>query len=135
MNSPALLQADTRLPSEAAATVEVFRAHRKWVVASHMNPDGDTLGSAVALKQLLRAMGHEVRHFCPDVPPRSLAFLCGIEEVETSLPDGGDWAIATCDAADLSRFGDKWIDRLKAAEVLVVVDHHISNQAFGTHNL
>lgn len=122
------------LPKTAESIVEVFRQHKRWFVASHMNPDGDTLGSAIALKQLLRALGHEVRHFCPDPPPRSYQFLAGSEEVETALPDE-DWAIATCDAAELGRFGDQWAPRVKAASTLVVVDHHISNEAFGTHNL
>lgn len=133
--SPLATLPDTSLPPEVAPVLEILRTHPRWVVASHMNPDGDTLGSAIALKQLLRKMGHEVRHFCPDVPPRMYDFLRGVEEVETSLPEGEDWAIATCDAAELGRFTERWVPRFKAARILVVVDHHISNTAFGTHNL
>ncbi len=133
--SPLATRPDTSLPPEVFPVLEILRNHPKWIVASHMNPDGDTLGSAIALKQLLRSLGHEVRHFCPDVPARVYDFLEGIEEVETSLPEGDDWAIATCDAAELGRFTDKWVPRLKRASIMVVVDHHISNQAFGTHNL
>lgn len=133
--SPLAARPDTSLPPEVQPVLEILRSHPKWVVASHMNPDGDTLGSAIALKQLLRSLGHEVRHFCPDAPARVYDFMKGIEEVETTLPDGDDWAIATCDAAELGRFTDKWVPRFKAARILVVVDHHISNTAFGTHNL
>lgn len=126
---------DFQLPAEAMPVVEVFRQHSRWVVASHMYPDGDTLGSAIALKQLLRALGHEVWHFCPDRPAQSYGFLRGVEEVETRLPEGDRWAIATCDAAELSRFGPSWAPRIKEASTLVVVDHHISNSHFGTHHL
>ncbi|MBM3269308.1 MAG: bifunctional oligoribonuclease/PAP phosphatase NrnA [Candidatus Sericytochromatia bacterium] len=133
--SPLATRPDARLPAEVAPALELLRTHPRWVVASHMNPDGDTLGSAIALKQLLRSLGHEVRHFCPDPPPRNLRFLAGTEEVETTLPEGDDWAIATCDAAEIGRFGDRWTARVAAARILVVVDHHISNKAFGTHNI
>lgn len=133
--SPLATRPDTSLPPEVEPILEVFRSHPKWIVASHMNPDGDTLGSAIALKQLLKSLGHEVRHFCPDVPARVYDFMAGADEVETTLPEGDDWAIATCDAAELGRFTEKWVPRFKAARILVVVDHHISNTAFGTHNL
>lgn len=125
----------TSLPAEAIPAAEILRTHRRWIVASHMNPDGDTLGSAIALKQLLRALGHEVRHFCPDPTPRAYDFLSGAGEVETSLPTGEGWGLATLDAAELGRFGDRWVERLGAFDPLVVIDHHISNKAFGTHNL
>ncbi len=125
----------TSLPPEALPAVEALRSHRRWIVASHMNPDGDTLGSAIALKQLLRALGHEVHHFCPDPPPRSFGFLAGAEAVETTLPAGDGWGLAALDAADLGRFGEAWASKLARLSPLVVIDHHISNKSFGTYNL
>ncbi|MBM3260388.1 MAG: bifunctional oligoribonuclease/PAP phosphatase NrnA [Candidatus Sericytochromatia bacterium] len=126
---------DLALPVEHHAVADVFRARTRWVVASHMNPDADTLGSAIALKVLLRKLGHEVVHVCPDPVPQALRFLGGTDEVRTSLEGLQDWALATCDAADIRRFGADWAARMAAFRPLVVVDHHISNQAFGTDNL
>ncbi|MBU6428065.1 MAG: bifunctional oligoribonuclease/PAP phosphatase NrnA [Cyanobacteria bacterium REEB65] len=123
------------LPTDALPAVEVLRSHPRWIVASHMNPDGDTLGSAIALKQLLRALGHDVWHFCPDPAPRSCDFLEGAAEVQQTLPSGDDWGVATLDAAEIGRFGEPWATVLSQYRPLVVIDHHISNTAFGTHNL
>lgn len=109
---------------------------RRWIVASHMNPDGDTLGSAIAMKVLLRTFGHEVLHVCPDPVPRSLAFLPGAHEVVQIVPE--DWqrdaGVVTLDAADLGRFGPLSA-QLGSMHPLVDVDHHISNPLFGDVNV
>jgi phosphoesterase RecJ-like protein len=118
--------------------LEILRSEspRRWVVASHMNPDGDTLGSAIAMKVLLRNLGHEVLHVCPDPVPRSLAFLPGADEVVQTIPE--DWqraaGVVTLDAADLGRFGPLSA-QLGAMHPLVDVDHHISNPLFGDVNV
>lgn len=126
---------DLGLPGAFQGGAEVFRSHRRWVVASHMNPDADTLGSAIALKVLLRSLGHDVVHVCPDPVPQYLRFLKGAGEVRQTLEGLDDWAMATCDAADIRRFGPEWTGRMAAFKPLVVVDHHVSNRAFGTDNV
>lgn len=124
----------SRLPSE----IRVLRegGPTAWVVASHMNPDGDTLGSAIAMKRLLRAFGHRVLHVCPDPVPAAYRFLPGSDEVVTELP--ADWpdasGLVTLDAADFGRFG-RLTERLRDFPLIVVVDHHVSNPRFGHLNL
>lgn len=124
----------SRLPSE----LDVLRqgGPTAWVVASHMNPDCDTLGSAIAMKRLLRAFGHRVVHVCPDPIPDTYRFLPGSAEVVTELPE--DWPVdsglVTLDAADFGRFG-RLTERLRAFPMIVVVDHHVSNPRFGHLNL
>lgn len=122
----------TSLPSE----LEILRRHPSWVVASHMNPDGDTLGSAIAMKQLLRALGHRVVHLCPDPVPACLRFLPGADEVLTELPADlpTDTGLVTLDAADASRFG-QLNETFATMHPLVVVDHHVSNPRFGDVNI
>ncbi len=109
---------------------------RRWIVASHMNPDGDTLGSAIAMKVLLRHLGHEVLHVCPDPVPRSLAFMPGADEVVQTIPENWqrDAGVVTLDAADLGRFGPLSA-QLGSIHPLVDVDHHISNPLFGDVNV
>ncbi len=107
-----------------------------WVVASHMNPDCDTLGSAIAMKRLLRAFGHRVLHLCPDPVPETYHFLPGAAEVVTDLPP--DWpaesGLVTLDAADFGRFG-RLTEQLGTFPLIVVVDHHVSNPRFGHLNI
>ena len=120
------------------AGIELLRAGgpRRWIVASHMNPDGDTLGSAIAMKVLLRSFGHEVLHVCPDPVPATLAFLPGAADVVQSIPLA--WregtGVVTLDAADLGRFG-QLAGELEAIRPLVDVDHHVSNPLFGDVNV
>ncbi|MBO9541779.1 DHH family phosphoesterase [bacterium] len=107
-----------------------------WVVASHMNPDCDTLGSAIAMKRLLRAFGHRVIHLCPDPVPDAYRFLPGADEVVTELPADlpADAGLVTLDAADMGRFG-RLRERLEAFSLIVDVDHHVSNPRFGHVNV
>lgn len=123
------------MPPELGAELEVLRgAPGRWVVASHMNPDGDTLGSAIAMKQLLRALGHDVLHLCPDPVPELYAFMPGASDVFTELPASFDGGLVTLDAADLNRFGGLQAS-LQRLGPIVNVDHHVSNPRFGDVNL
>ncbi|HEY9900274.1 MAG TPA: bifunctional oligoribonuclease/PAP phosphatase NrnA [Pantanalinema sp.] len=122
------------LPSEIAVLRE--GGPTAWVVASHMNPDCDTLGSAIAMKRLLRAFGHRVIHVCPDPVPDAYRFLPGTDEVVTELPADlpSDAGLVTLDAADMGRFGSLRA-RLEAFGLIVDVDHHVSNPRFGHVNV
>jgi phosphoesterase RecJ-like protein len=104
-------------------------------VASHLSPDGDTLGSAIAVKHLLRSFGATVVHVCPDAVPERYAFLDGSDEVVTQLPaDLSDWGLVTCDAAELSRFGE-WAGAFAAMPLRINIDHHVSNPGYGSVNV
>jgi len=54
---------------------------KRIVLTCHMSPDGDALGSSLALAQVLRAMGKGVRVITPDEPPRNLRVLPGARKV------------------------------------------------------
>jgi phosphoesterase RecJ-like protein len=54
---------------------------KRIVLTCHMSPDGDALGSSLALAQVLRAMGKDVRVITPDEPPRNLRVLPGARKV------------------------------------------------------
>lgn len=123
------------LPSALIPELDVLKGPRSWIVASHLSPDGDTLGSAIAMKELLRGFGATVVHVCPDPVPGRYAFFAGSEEVVTELPaDLSGWGLVTCDAAELSRFGE-WAERFAAMPLRVNVDHHVSNPGFGSINV
>lgn len=123
------------IPSTLFPALDVLKGPRSWIVASHLSPDGDTLGAAIAMKRLLEGFGAKVLHVCPDPVPERYAFLPGAEAVSQELPeDLSDWGLVTCDAAELSRFAD-WGPRFAAMPIRVNVDHHVSNPGYGTVNL
>jgi phosphoesterase RecJ-like protein len=104
----------------------------------HVLPDGDALGSALAVGLALRSLGHAPRVSFgddPQVVPVSLQFLPGLELLVPAreVPAEPELMI-TFDVADPQRLGLLRANA-EAASELVVLDHHASNAGFGTHRL
>ncbi len=108
-------------------------AGRKVAVIGHGRPDGDCIGSQVALARVLRARGHEVVCINCDLVPRRLQFLVGDMVFVTGdgLP-ADDYAAVFVDCADHDRAG-KRIRALFPAP-LGAIDHHLSNDGFARYN-
>ncbi len=109
----------------------LLRAHERFVVAAHIRPDGDAIGSCLGLALALRKLGKSVRVLNEDGLPENLAFLPGGELVER--PDGpveADVAIAL-DNATQPRLGDGVLAAFAGVPRLVNVDHHVSNTLYG----
>lgn len=101
-------------------------------IASHIRPDGDAIGSAIALASALRATGKNVTVLNEDGVPETLAFL---PEQELLLrPENSnatfDLAIAL-DTANKARLGENVIARMESASRWINIDHHISNELYG----
>ncbi len=99
---------------------------------SHKDADADSLGSALGFAASMRAMGREVRVLVPSPLPRMLEYLPGFDTISED-PVGVD-VLFTFDCATVARFGDKQ-DLIRDVATVVNVDHHVSNEAFGTINL
>lgn len=111
-------------------------AGRKIVVIGHARPDGDCIGSQVAMARVLTAKGFDVICVNPDPVPRRLLFLVKdmtffrTDDVVNSTEDR---AAIFVDCADHARAGE----RLKARypKPVAVIDHHLSNIGYATANL
>ena len=100
---------------------------------AHKDADADSLGSALGFALSMRAMGRNVRVLVPSPMPRMLDYLPGFTTI--SEDDGGDvGTLFTFDCATTARFGDKQ-DLVDRTPMVVNVDHHVSNEGFGTINL
>ena len=119
-----------------AAIAEVIRTHQSFVLVSHVRPDGDAIGSQIALGFSLMEMGKKVWLINEDGVPESLAFLAGSEQVTTppDEPLAADVAIAL-DTATKPRLGERALRAASRAAVWINIDHHISNPAYGELNL
>jgi len=103
---------------------------RTIVLACHINPDGDALGSMIALGMGLASMGKEVTLLSADGVPDTLAFLPGVDLVRTRT-DRRDFDLGIgLDAGDLSRLGPN-AEPLLAARRLMDIDHHVTAGRFG----
>jgi phosphoesterase RecJ-like protein len=111
---------------------EIKRA-RRVLVFTHIRPDGDALGSAVALVSLIRASGREARAVLADAMPRQYAFLGGRGLVAPPRKVKGAFAkgalAVALDTSNAERLGDARA-LFDAAPRKVNVDHHASNSEF-----
>lgn len=108
---------------------------KKIVVIGHARPDGDCIGSQVALARVLQQRGIETICANPDAVPRRLSFLAqGMRFLKTDdlLPIAGEYQAVFVDCADHGRAGE----RLRKAfpSPLMAVDHHLSNGGFTPNN-
>lgn len=111
-------------------------AGRRVAVIGHARPDGDCIGSQVALARVLAARGIDVVCVNPDVVPRRLVFLtAGMSFLRTDdvLGPAGDRVAIFVDCADHARAGERLKARFPAP--IAVVDHHISNPGYAATNL
>ena len=98
---------------------------------SHIHPDGDTLGSVLALYDVLKGLGKTVSLYnATPVMPRRFKFLPGIEEISDSFPPYYFDVAVTCDCGSLDRAVLK-----KGEFTLINIDHHATNTHFGDINL
>jgi len=122
--------------SEVAAVADAIRSHDRFLLVTHENPDGDALGSILALKLALDQLGKDsVMYLYGDAPlPVEYAFM-PLADLRRRLPD--DWrerVVIAVDCANESRIGPD--PELLAGPPLVIdIDHHHDNTRFGQINL
>ena len=121
-----------------AAAARAIRSREPRHAVCHVSPDGDALGSTLALHHVLLRRGHRLGRVVP-VAVRGRAAL-----PRSARPRAADAARAgrrtsrksmvTFDCGDLARLGDLETNA-KAADELIVIDHHASNARYGTINV
>jgi len=100
---------------------------------AHKDADADSLGSGLGFALSLRELGRDVRVLVPSPMPRMLEYLPGFDTISETAGDDID-VLFTFDCATVARFGDKQ-DLIGATPTVVNVDHHVSNEGFGSVNL
>jgi phosphoesterase RecJ-like protein len=117
------------------ALVEAFRSHRRLLITSHARPDGDAVGSVLALAEVLDQLGCEPLIVLADESPLIYRTLPGIERIRYAAdareidPHLSTPAILLeCDG--IPRTGLLGLD----GRCLINIDHHASGREFGTLN-
>jgi phosphoesterase RecJ-like protein len=107
-----------------------------FAVVCHVRPDGDALGSGLALSAALRNAGKTVYMLCDDEPPARLCIFDTISGVLQKLPVDKDKldAFISVDSADITRIGSFGTAYSKFKGVTINIDHHISNDLYGKMN-
>jgi len=111
----------------------ISRAQRIFLIA-HVDPDGDTIGSTLALAHTLRKMGKNCSLACADPIPKAFSFLPGVQEFGTPRIKNEDLIIAVDDSHP-DRFG-KAYEHVPSLDIPILnIDHHMTNPMFGTVNV
>lgn len=112
--------------------VRAVRAGRRFLVITHVRPDGDAVGSVLALTFMLRKLGKEADAFCADPLPIGYDFLAGADDIRHDLSDPALYDVAiTVDCGDFQRVGDRLAEAVSRIPLLINIDHHIAESSFG----
>lgn len=123
---------------EFTDTKNAILAAQKIAVISHKHPDGDTIGANLALTKAIKEQwGKSVTIACIDPVPENSTFLFGAKDyVRDFNPDEFDLFIAIdCGAYYMTKFHEKYPEIFKKTKPLINIDHHTSNDFFGTINI
>lgn len=118
-----------------AEIAQVIHDHTSFILLSHVRPDGDAIGSQIALGHVLEQMGKTVHYINEDGLPDNLAFMPGSEKIQTppATPVDAQVCIAL-DCATKPRLGDNALNAASKATLWVNIDHHISNPHYADLN-
>jgi len=108
--------------------LDFIRGHQRFLVTSHARPDGDSIGSSLAMAQVLQALGKSVEIVHADPAPEAYAGLPGIELIQVR-----DEVAADYDAAIILECNDTARPGLRNLEknFIINIDHHPHNSGFG----
>ncbi len=111
--------------------VETIAGASKILLATHIYPDGDALGSQLALADILKSLGKDVVIYSEEKVSHLYDFMPGCRNLATRLPSlaGFDCAIAV-DCGDQARLGRE-SERLLSVHPFVMIDHHAGHKLFG----
>ena len=117
------------------AIAALIRSQRRFLVTTHVRPDGDAIGSALAAYYMLKALNKEAVVYLQDKIPDIYAFLPGTEMVVRRLDavDSFD-AVLLFDCSDITRVGDE-AGRVASIGTVINIDHHLSNNGFAEYSL
>jgi phosphoesterase RecJ-like protein len=116
---------------------EAVKAHDRFLVTTHENPDGDALGSLIATTRSLQQLGKDVvMYLAGRVPlPREYRFM-PLEVLVRDVPgDLEERVVVAVDCANESRLGRDPNVLLDRARLVIDIDHHHDNTRFGDINL
>ena len=119
---------------QVKTVVEIIRRNRRFTVSSHVNPEGDALGSALALASLLKRLGKQAVVATDGGIPKAFKFFPRVAPVvgrpsQVQMPE----VAMTVDVPVLDRLGSMR-GLFQKAGVSVNIDHHVSNRLFGDVN-
>ncbi len=124
-------------PTPMDRAIDAIRSAGSLALACHITPDGDALGSMLALHRLALAAGVPSVASWPEpfVAADHYSFIPGLDlATEPGLFPAAPEVMITFDCGSIGRLGELG-ESARAAQILIVVDHHVTNEGYGTIDL
>jgi phosphoesterase RecJ-like protein len=116
---------------EIQQIVDAIRGRQRFVLSSHFRPDGDSIGSQLAMAYALRALGKDVVVVNADAAPPPLMAFPGVPDIRIAPAIDGDFdAAIIMECGDIGRTGVAGLDRF----FVINIDHHPGNTGYGRIN-
>jgi phosphoesterase RecJ-like protein len=116
---------------EITRIVDAIRARHSFVLSSHSRPDGDSIGSQLAMLYALRALGKDAVAINMDAAPPPLMAFPGVAEIRIAPAVEGNFdAALIMECGDLTRTGVSGFERF----FVINIDHHPGNTSYGQIN-
>ena len=114
---------------------KALKKYNKFLITSHINPEGDSLGSQLAMAELLKCLGKKFVIFDNDKVPERYRFLPGVNLIRNDIKAENEKfdAAIVLDCPNLKRIG-RVREVVKDAKTIINIDHHVSNEKFGDLN-
>ncbi len=114
--------------------VDVIKDSNNFLLCMHVDPDGDTFGSASAFACMLDILGKKFKLYCDGKIPKIYKSLKHYEDAVSVIPDGEKFdCIVALDCGDSKRIHD-WENIKKLSDLIINIDHHGDNTMFGHIN-
>ncbi|MFC1647816.1 bifunctional oligoribonuclease/PAP phosphatase NrnA [Patescibacteria group bacterium] len=109
----------------------------KILLIAHRKPDGDTIGACIALKRVLAEQNKDVQMACIDEIPERYAYMPDIRDFieEFDFRDYDLLIVSDAGASYMTNYHEKYPDIFKGDVPVINIDHHASNDNFGTINM
>jgi bifunctional oligoribonuclease and PAP phosphatase NrnA len=108
-------------------------ARDRFLLTSHARPDGDSIGSQLAMAYALERLGKHVRIINADPAPEHYLEFPGVDRIEIAAevpPDAQADAVIVMECGDLSRTGVRGFE----GRFIINIDHHVGNSMYGAVN-
>lgn len=118
-----------------ASIWKAIKTGRKFFIAGHQNPDGDSLGSTLAVRSLLERLGKKTYAYAAPQVGSDLQFLPGLKHIHINkLPSKPDFdTVILLECSDRTRGGDLE-NILQSAKTIINIDHHLISDEYGHIN-
>lgn len=109
--------------------------NQKFIISTHINPDGDAIGSELALYSFLTELNKKVWIVNTDSTPLVYSFLPNVAQIKSVSPSEKADVLIVLDAGGLKRIGTELSTILPRDKAVANIDHHATNESFADYNL